>query len=115
MFMAGVGLYAVLAFVVEQRTRDLGIRMALGAERGRVIGMVIQEMLRVVLAGVLAGVVASLLCGRYVEPQLAGVHHADPAIIVMSAAITLLVSISAAFIPAWRASLIDPIAALRCE
>lgn len=113
--LAIVGLYGVLAFVVARRTRELGIRMALGAERGRVIRLVLQEMLPVILIGIIAGTATSLLCGRFVETQLFGVKAADPAVFVVSVTALLVVALSAASIPAWRASRIDPIRALRHE
>jgi ABC-type antimicrobial peptide transport system permease subunit len=113
--LAVVGLYGVLAFVVARRTRELGIRMALGAERRRVVGLVMREILPVVLIGIAAGAAASLLCGRYIETQLFGIRGADPAVILTSAGAMFVVSMSAAFFPAWRASRIDPIRALRYE
>jgi ABC-type antimicrobial peptide transport system permease subunit len=113
--LAAVGLYGVLSFVVARRTRELGIRMALGAERGRVVALVVREILPVVLAGIVAGAAASLLCGRYVETQLFGVKGMDPAVTIMSAVAILLVSMLAALFPAWRASRIDPITALRYQ
>jgi predicted permease len=113
--LAAVGLYGVLAFVVARRTRELGIRMALGAERRRVVGLVLREILPVVLTGIAAGAAASLLCGRYVETQLFGVGGADPAVILWSIGAIFMVSMSAALFPAWRASRIDPIAALQYE
>jgi predicted permease len=113
--LGGVGLYGVLAFVVARRTRELGIRMALGAERSRVVGLVVREMAPVVLAGILGGAAASLLCGRYIESQLFGVDGAYPLVILVSAASICAVSMAAAFFPAWRATRIDPIAALRSE
>jgi predicted permease len=113
--LAVVGLYGVLGFVVARRTRELGIRMALGAERGKVAGLVMREILPVVLIGIVAGAVASLLGGRYVETQLFGVKGTDPAVILASIGVMWIVSLSAAFLPAWRASRIDPIRALRHE
>ncbi len=113
--LAIVGLYGVLAFVVARRTRELGIRMALGAERGRVVRLVLREMLPVILIGIVAGAATGLVCGRYVETQLFGLKAADPAVFLISVGALLVVSMSAAFVPAWRASRIDPIRALRYE
>ena len=111
--LAVVGLHGVLAFVVAQRTRELGIRMALGADRGGVIRLVMAEMLRVVAVGTAAGLFAALLCGRFVENLLFGVDAGDPPVFVVSAALLLGAAFVAAFTPARRASRIDPMAALR--
>jgi predicted permease len=113
--LAAVGLYGVLSFVVARRTRELGIRMALGAERGRVVALVVREILPVVLTGLAAGGAVSLLCGHYVETQLFGVKGMDQAVTLMSTAAILVVSMAAALFPAWRASRIDPITALRYQ
>ena len=113
--LAIVGLYGVLAFVVARRTRELGIRMALGAERGSVVRLVMWEMLPVIVIGIATGAASGLLCGRYVETQLFGVKAAEPAVFLISVVVLLAVSMSAAFVPAWRASRIDPIRALRYE
>jgi predicted permease len=111
--LAVVGLHGVLSFVVARRTRELGIRIALGADRGRVIRLIMMGMAPVILFGIAAGVIAGLLCGRFVESQLFGVKAADPLVFATGAAILLLASLLAAFIPAWRASRIDPMVSLR--
>jgi predicted permease len=111
--LAIVGLHGVLTFVVARRTREIGIRMALGADKGRVVRLVMGEMLLVVVLGTAAGVLAGLLCGKFVESQLFGVNGADLPVFVISAAALLAASLAAAFTPAWRASRIDPMSALR--
>jgi ABC-type antimicrobial peptide transport system permease subunit len=113
--LAVVGLHGVLAFLVTRRTREIGIRVALGAERSRVIRLVLREMALAILAGIAAGVTASLLCGRYVESQLFGVNAADPPVFGLAAGALLAASLAAAFLPAWRATRIDPVGALRHE
>ncbi len=113
--LAGIGLHGVLAFVVARRTREIGIRAALGAERARVVWMVVRETLAAVLFGLASGVAAAMICGRYVESQLFGVEANDVPVFLLSAGILLAVSITAASIPAWRASKIDPLRALRYE
>jgi ABC-type antimicrobial peptide transport system permease subunit len=113
--LAVVGLHGVLAFVVTRRTREIGIRMALGAEQSRVLLLVMREMLLVILLGLLAGVVTGVLCGRFVETQLFGVKAADPPVYLVSVASLLAAALIAAFLPAWRASRIDPMRALRYE
>jgi predicted permease len=111
--LAVIGLHGVLSFVVARRTREIGIRIALGADKGRVIRLIIWEMLPVILIGLAAGVITGLLCGRFVESQLFGVKAADPLVFAIGVAVLLTASILAAFIPAWRASRIDPMASLR--
>jgi predicted permease len=113
--LAVVGLHGVLAFVVTRRTREIGIRMALGAEQSRVLLLVMKEMLLVILLGLFAGVVAGVVCGRFVETQLFGVKAADPPVYLVSVASLLAAALVAAFLPAWRASRIDPMRALRYE
>jgi predicted permease len=113
--LAVVGLYGVLAFIVTRRTREIGIRMALGARQGSVVRMVLGETMLVIFGGVIAGVVASFLGGRYVETQLFGLKAADPPVFAISVAVLVSASLVAAFIPAWRASRIDPLHALRYE
>jgi predicted permease len=113
--LAVVGLYGVLAFVVTRRTREIGIRMALGADRPRVIRLVLDEMLALFVFGVAAGVFAGTAGARYVESQLFGVHAHDPLVFVLSAGALLLAALAAGLVPAWRASRIDPMRALRYE
>jgi predicted permease len=113
--LAAVGLHGVLAFVVARRTREIGIRIALGAERGKLIRLVMREMILVILAGIAVGAAAGLLCGRFVQAQLFGVNAADPPVFALSVTVLLATSLAAAFFPAWRASRIDPIRALRHE
>src|SRR5215468_9025508 len=108
-----IGLHGVLSFVVARRTREIGIRIALGADKGRVIRLILMEILPVILIGIVAGIITGLLCGRFVESQLFGVKAADPLVFAIGVAVLLTASLLAAFIPAWRASRIDPMAALR--
>src|SRR5262245_4630919 len=111
--LAVVGLHGVLTFVVARRTREIGIRIALGANRGRVIRLVMREMLPVILLGIIAGAITGLFCGRFVESQLFGIKAYDPPIYGLGVVILLMASLSAAFIPSWRASRIDPMDSLR--
>ncbi len=111
--LAVVGLHGVLSFVVARRTREIGIRIALGANQGRVIRLVMREMLPVILLGILAGAITGLFCGRFVESQLFGIKAYDPPIFALGVVVLLMASLSAAFIPAWRASRIDPMNSLR--
>jgi predicted permease len=111
--LAVIGLHGVLSFVVARRTREIGIRIALGANKGRVIRLIMVGMLPVILLGIVSGVIAGLLCGRFVESQLYGVKAADPIVLAISVVILCAASMLASFIPAWRASRIDPMVSLR--
>jgi len=113
--LAAVGLYGVLAFVVMRRTREIGIRMALGAKRGTVVGMIMREMLAVILAGLAAGAAGAYLGGRYVETQLFGVKSLDGGVFAFGIGTLLAASLVASLVPALRASRISPTRALRYE
>jgi predicted permease len=113
--LAAVGLYGVLAFVVTRRTKEIGIRMAMGAAPSSAIGLVLEEIAPVIIAGVAVGVGCGMAGGRYVESQLFGVKALDAASFTTGVAIILAVSLAAAFAPAWKASRIDPNRALRWE
>ena len=113
--LASIGLYGVMAFLVARRTKELGIRLALGAQAGRVTWMVMREVLLLLIVGLAVGVPASLALGRYVSGQLFGVRPHDPAIAALTVLLLALVSAAAGMIPARRASRIDPILALRAE
>lgn len=113
--LAVVGLYGVLAFLVARRTKEIGIRMALGAERAGVVRLVLAEVLLLIVFGIAAGVAAGLASGKYVESQLFGVKALDPAIYSASVLMLLAAALAAGVIPALRAARIDPIRALRYE
>lgn len=113
--LAAVGLHGVLAFVVARRRREIGIRVALGAERAQVVRIVAQEALASVFIGLAAGLTVAAACGQYVESQLFGVRAGDLLVFAASATVLLVASLTAVLVPAWRASRIDPIHALRQE
>jgi ABC-type antimicrobial peptide transport system permease subunit len=113
--LASIGLYGVMAFVVARRQRELGIRLALGAQPGFVIWMVMREVLLLLAIGLAVGVPAGLALGRYVASQLYGVQPRDPSVAGWTIVLLTLVSALAGLIPAQRASRIDPIMALRTE
>jgi predicted permease len=113
--LASVGLYGVMAFVVARRKKELGIRLALGAQPGLVIWLVMREVLILLAIGLAVGIPAALALGGLVSTQLYGIQPHDPWIAVSTVAVITLVSAAAGLIPAHRASRIDPILALRYE
>jgi len=115
LILGAVGLYAVLSYVVSQRTREIGIRMALGAEVGMLRRMVVMQGGRVALIGVAIGVGVSLVATRVLESLLFGVGKLDVATFVSMSAVMLAVAMLASYLPARRASEVDPVRALRAE
>jgi len=113
--LAAIGLYGVMAFVVARRTKELGIRIALGAQRSSVIWLVMREVLLLLGIGLAVGVPAAIGLGRYVAAQLYGITANDPWIAGTTIALLVTVASAAGLIPANRASRIDPILALRFE
>jgi len=113
--LASVGLYGVVAYAVTQRTREVGIRMALGAQATDVVRMIVRDSLVPVLAGVAIGLGAALALARLVAGMLYGVAPRDPISMIVAAAGMLAVALIAASIPARRASRVDPMRALRYE
>jgi predicted permease len=113
--LASIGLYGVMAFVVARRRKELGIRLALGAQPSAVLAIVMREVMLLLAIGLTVGIPLALTLGRYVASQLYGIKASDPAIAVWTVVLLTLVSAAAGLIPATRASRIDPILALRTE
>ena len=114
MALAAVGLYSVVSYTVTQRTNEFGVRMALGAPRKRILQMVFASTLRNVTAGVAIGLVLTLAVNP-VLAQWAKGNSRDPAILLGVALLLALASAIASALPAWQASRLDPVAALRFE
>ena len=113
--LAALGLYGVLAYVVAQRTRELGIRTALGADARDVAGLVLGDGARLAGAGLLAGTVLFLAGGRVLAAQLYGVGPRDPLTVVGGVVLLGAVALLASWLPARRATRVDPAVALRAE
>ncbi|MCB1035538.1 MAG: ABC transporter permease, partial [Acidobacteria bacterium] len=113
--LASVGLYGVVAYVVSRRTREVGVRLALGARRQDVLSMVVWEGMTLVAEGVVAGVGAALALGRLVANWLYGIESYDPLTFVAVPVLLALVALAANLVPARRATRIDPMVALRYE
>jgi len=113
--LAAVGLYGVLAYSVAQRTREIGVRMALGADAGRVRALVLRQMSRMMLVGSVVGLLGALGLGRAAQSLLYGLKGHDPVVFALAAALLTLVALGAVYVPARRASLVDPVRALRYE
>lgn len=113
--LAAVGLYGVLAYTVAQRRREFGLRMALGADAGCVRGLVLAQVGRMALVGGVLGVGGALALGRTAQSLLYGLDGSNPAIYVAAATVLGLVAIVTGWLPAWRASRLEPMEALRLE
>src|SRR5690606_11902646 len=113
--LAAVGLYGVLAYSVAQRTREFGLRMAIGADAARVRRLVLRQVARMLLVGAAVGIAAALLLGRYAESLLFEMEARDPLTFLASAALLSLVVFGAGLVPAVRAARVDPMQALRYE
>jgi predicted permease len=115
LLLAAVGLYSVMSYAVGQRTQEMGIRMALGAQPGAVLGLVLRQGLRLTVAGLLVGSVTALAAARIVGGFLVNVSVADPLTFAVAAAFLGLVAALASYLPALRATRVDPVVALRDE
>jgi putative ABC transport system permease protein len=113
--LACIGVYGVLSFLVERRTREIGLRVALGAERADVLRLILAQGLQVILTGVLLGVLSALSLTRFLSHQLFGVGSHDPATFAEVALLIVIVAVLACYIPARRAMKVDPIIALQSE
>jgi ABC-type antimicrobial peptide transport system permease subunit len=113
--LAAFGAYGVLSYAVSRRTAEMGIRMALGAPRAGVLRMILRQGMTPVIAGLAAGSIGALALGQYLESLLFQVSPRDPLAFAVSATVLIAVSLAACWIPARRATLVNPIDALRIE
>src|SRR5712691_1770419 len=115
LLLAAIGLYSVMAYSVAQRTSEIGIRVTLGAQPADIMRVVIRQGLAFAGAGLLVGSLAAAALARVVSAMLVGVSPADPLVYAAATAFTVLVTLAAAAIPAWRALRVDPALALRWQ
>jgi ABC-type antimicrobial peptide transport system permease subunit len=113
LLLAGIGLYGVVACTVSQRTREIGIRMAVGAPRRAVLGLFLRQGARLTGLGIVLGLLGAVALTRLLASQLYGVEPTDPATFAIVAGLLLLVALGASFLPARRAAAVDPMNALR--
>jgi predicted permease len=113
--LAMIGLYGVMAYGVSRRTREIGVRMAMGAQQRQVAWLILREAALLVACGVAIGLPAALFASRYIEAQLYGVQPMDPVVIVAAVLGLTVVAGAAGLIPAWRATRVNPVIALRYD
>ena len=110
-----VGIYGVLSFVTSQRTQEIGVRMALGAQRGEILRMVLRHGMVLIAAGICIGVLASFGLTRFLKSQIWGVSATDPWTFGAVAALVVITGLAACLLPARRAASVDPLVGLRYE
>jgi hypothetical protein len=115
LLLAAIGIYGLIAHTVAQRTQEIGIRLALGAESCHVRNMVVRQGMSVALAGIVVGIVAAWVLARSLESLLFGVRARDPIVFLSVPAVLIVVALLAVWFPANRASRVSPVEALRCE
>jgi ABC-type lipoprotein release transport system permease subunit len=115
LLLASLGLYGVVAYAVSRRTAEIGVRMALGADTGRIVSLVLREVAWMAAAGAALGILGALGLSRTIASQLFGVSATDATVFGGAVAVLFAVALGAGTIPAWRAARIDPVQALRSE
>jgi ABC-type antimicrobial peptide transport system permease subunit len=113
LLLAAIGLYGIIAYSVQQRTQEIGIRQALGAQRGDVLRLILSQTMRLVLSGLLVGIAGAFCLTRIMENLLFRVSATDPSAFVAISLLFIAVALAASYIPARRATQIDPMGALR--
>ena len=113
--LAAVGIHGLLSFVVSQRSQEIGVRIALGAQSGNILTMVLRQGILLSVAGLLPGVALAYAAGRAMESLLAGVQPADAITFVAAVGLCLVMSLAGSLLPALRAVRVDPLAVIRSE
>jgi len=115
LFFAAIGTYGLLSYLVSQRTREIGIRLALGAAPSLILGSIVRGGLALAFPGIASGLLLTLLAGRVMRSLVVGVSVSDPLTLVGASIVLLLVATAACFLPAWKASRVDPAVTLSAE
>jgi ABC-type antimicrobial peptide transport system permease subunit len=115
LLLTALGIYGVVSLLVNQRTQEIGVRMALGATHKDVIAMMVWQASRWIAAGAVAGILGSVLAAHWIGSLLFGIQANDPTTLIAAAAVLVLVAVIAAWIPARRTMSVDPVVALRYE
>jgi ABC-type antimicrobial peptide transport system permease subunit len=115
LLLAVMGIYSVMSYSVSRRTNEIGIRVALGASRGDVLLLVVRQAMLLALIGLAIGIAGALSLSRLMASQLYGVRPTDPITFITMAALLMIVSLAASYLPARRAMRVEPMAALRYE
>jgi putative ABC transport system permease protein len=115
LLLSAVGIYGVMAYSVMQRTHEIGVRMALGAQRADVLKMILSQALRLTAIGLVIGLFAAFLATRVLATLLFGVKTTDPTTFMEISCLLALIAFAASYIPGWRATRVNPNVALRCE
>jgi putative ABC transport system permease protein len=113
--LATIGLYGVMSYMVARRRTEIGIRMALGADRGVVVRLMLREAVVLLAAGVIAGLAIAAAAARATASLLFGLQPGDPATLAAAVALLTVVGVLASYVPAWRASRLQPTEVLRAE
>jgi ABC-type antimicrobial peptide transport system permease subunit len=113
--LAAVGLFGVISYIAAQRTTEIGVRIALGAQRNQVLTLILRDGLRPAFLGLVLGLVASAGVTRWIQSMLYQTHPLDPEVFAVVALMLVIVSAAACLVPAWRAAQLDPVSALRME